>query len=382
MARLFGRTYTREELLSRVTRVEQLGGVRRVTLASGLEAGTEALELRTGTGLCCTLAASRALDLATAEWQGRSLGWRGGAGVAHPSFFDPSGLNWLRTYFGGLLTTCGLTWFGAPHQDPDSGNAEGPSLGLHGRISHLPAEQVNCGGQWEGDDYVMWVEGTVREWMLSGPHLELRRRWWARLGENRLHLRDVVTNCAYVEQEHMILYHFNPGFPLLDEGARFVFPSRRVLPRTPFAQSCVDQWDRVGAPQPGPEPEAVYYHTVAADQSGRTVAALVNRATDPAQPLGLALRYDPRVLPVLAQWKNPRAGSYVTGLEPCTNRLDGRPAERAAGRMIVLEPGESRTYEIEVEVLTTEAELAALELEVAELTGGAPAEIAPEPATS
>ena len=109
MARLFGRTYTREELLSRVTRVEQLGGVRRVTLASGLEAGTEALELRTGTGLCCTLAASRALDLATAEWRGRSLCWRGGAGVAHPAFFDPPEFNWLRTYFGGLLTTCGLT---------------------------------------------------------------------------------------------------------------------------------------------------------------------------------------------------------------------------------------------------------------------------------
>ena len=59
---------------------------------------------------------------------------------------------------------------------------------------NLPAQQVSYGGRWEGDEYVMWVEGVVNEWILFGPHLELRRRLWARLGENKLHLSDVVGN--------------------------------------------------------------------------------------------------------------------------------------------------------------------------------------------
>ena len=68
------------------------------------------------------------------------------------------------------------------------------------------------------------------------------------------------------------------------------------------AQSLADQWDRVRAPQPGPEPEAVYYHTVAADQSGRTVAALVmspERAR--REQVKAVMRYaGPRIL-----WRHP-----------------------------------------------------------------------------
>ncbi|NLO73621.1 MAG: DUF4432 family protein, partial [candidate division WS1 bacterium] len=84
----------------------------------------------------------------------------------------------------------------------------------------------------------------------------------------------------------------------------------------------------------------------------------------------------------LVQWKNTVMGNYTTGIEPGTNWGDGRPGERAADRMIVLGPGESRTYELEFSVLTTEEEIAGLEAEVKALTGGKPAELAKEPAKS
>jgi len=48
--------------------------------------------------------------------------------------------------------------------------------------------------------------------------------------------------------------------------------------------------------------------------------------------------------------------------------------------MIVLAPGESRTYEVEIHVLTSEQEIAGVEREITALTGGQPPELAPEAA--
>ena len=37
------------------------------------------------------------------------------------------------------------------------------SLGLHGRFSHTPAKNLYVDGQWEGDEYVFWAQGKMRE---------------------------------------------------------------------------------------------------------------------------------------------------------------------------------------------------------------------------
>jgi hypothetical protein len=41
-------------------------------------------------------------------------------------------------------------------------------------------------------------------------------------------------------------------------------------------------------------------------------------------------------------------GTYVLGIEPATCRVGGRKAEVDAGRVIHLEPGESRLYRLEI----------------------------------
>ena len=72
---------------------------------------------------------------------------RSPVGEAHPAYFEPEGTRRLRT-FGGLLTTCGLTYAGAPSTDA------GEDLGLHGRVS--PARRnVHVDAEWDGDDYVV-----------------------------------------------------------------------------------------------------------------------------------------------------------------------------------------------------------------------------------
>jgi hypothetical protein len=43
-------------------------------------------------------------------------------------------------------------------------------------------------------------------------------------------------------------------------------------------------------------------------------------------------------------------GAYVLELEPATCRVCGYEVEEAAGRVIRLEPGEVRRYQLEIEV--------------------------------
>jgi hypothetical protein len=44
-------------------------------------------------------------------------------------------------------------------------------------------------------------------------------------------------------------------------------------------------------------------------------------------------------------------GTYVVGIEPCTNRTAGRLDARARGELIELDAGERRSYELELGAL-------------------------------
>ncbi|MGE5481848.1 MAG: DUF4432 family protein, partial [Bacteroidota bacterium] len=145
MARLFGRTYTRAELLERVGDITQVAGARSFLFRDGRAAGLEAIHVYNGSGLEFDILAGRALDLGQACYRGVSLAWRSPVGDVTAPYYEPEGLGWLRSFAGGLLVSCGLTFFGAPERD------RGEDLGLHGRVGNLPAEEVSVRTGWEGD---------------------------------------------------------------------------------------------------------------------------------------------------------------------------------------------------------------------------------------
>ena len=70
----------------------------------------------------------------------------------------------------------------------------------------------------------------------------------------------------------------------------------------------------------------------------------------PATGLRLLLRWEAAALPRLHQWVHPAPGIAVLGLEPANCSVLGRAADRAAGRLPVLEPGEERVTRLEVRV--------------------------------
>lgn len=340
MAKLYGREWTRPELLEKVGDVAQLGGVRIGELSDGFERGVRVADVRTGGGLNFTVLLDRGMDIGQAEYQGIPLAWLSGASFAHPARHDHEGLGFLRTFGGGLMTGCGLTQTGAPSVDA------GEDLGLHGRLSHIPAREVGVDARWLGDEYVMSVSGRMRQFRLFGENLELTRTISARLGDASLRIDDTVENLSAESSPLMVLYHINLGFPLLTPESEIVAVPHEVEPRDEVAAPGLSEWMRFHAPVAGYK-EQVFLHHIPAGPDGMAEVALRN----PWLKLGVRVRYRTAELPYLAEWKMMGKGAYVLGLEPGNSFVKGRAAEREAGRLQSLGAGESRSFLVEIRVV-------------------------------
>jgi hypothetical protein len=347
MARLFSREFTRQELLRRAGNADQFASVRLSRLQGGRSEGVLVADFRTGSGLSFTVAPDRAMDITHGDFRGMPLCWRSATGDVAPTYYEPEGLGWLRGFCGGILATCGLTYLGAPCED------EGEPLGLHGRISNTPADNVLADTRWDGDDLILFVQGKVREAAVFGPNIVLSRTISAKLGGKSFAIHDAVTNEGQTTQPHMILYHFNMGYPAVSEDSEFLSPSAEILPRDADAREVLDKVARFDAPIDG-EVERVFEHRMNADGDGRVMAAIVNRALR----FGVFVRYNRGQLPRFAHWRMCASGHYVCGMEPANCFVTGRDKARAKGELQFLEPGETRHYDLEFGVLSSEEEIA------------------------
>ena len=155
-ANLFGRPLTRRELRRRVGRPEQVAGITPMAFDDGPARGTRAQRFRTGGGLGFDVLPDRGMDLGAAEYRGVPVAWLSHTGVVAPSFYEPRGEGWLRSFGGGLLVTCGLQNVGPP------GERDGEPLGLHGRVSNIPASNVSREERWDEAGCVLLARGEVR----------------------------------------------------------------------------------------------------------------------------------------------------------------------------------------------------------------------------
>ncbi len=341
MTQLFGRDWSREDLLRRVGHPDQVAGMRLVEGADGRARGSRMVEAWTGGGLAFNVAADRALDITSCSFKGIPLAWASPAGEVHPAFYEPDGLGWLRSFGGGLLATCGLDHFGAPSTD------EGQAFGLHGRVGNVPARYLCYQPRWSDTGYELEISGEVRQARLFGENLVLRRRLSTALGANWLRIEDTVTNEGHTPQPHLILYHFNLGFPLVSEATRLRLQADLSEPRDADAAPGLSRWSEFQAPTPGYK-EQVFHHVPHLDPAGQAMVELENR------DLGLGLRwtYGGAALPHLFEWKQMGEGAYVIGVEPANSRgIGGRADARARGDLPILQPSASVNYALTVEVL-------------------------------
>ena len=92
----------------------------------------------------------------------------------------------------------------------------------------------------------------------------------------------------------------------------------------------------------------MFEHALEPDGDGWAQATV----TSPGAGLELEVRWDASAaaLPRMHQWVQPAAGIYVLGIEPANCSVLGRAADREAGRLPTLGPGEERTTRLEIRV--------------------------------
>ncbi|MGN6494263.1 MAG: aldose 1-epimerase family protein [Agriterribacter sp.] len=330
---------------NKISHHAQLGGIETAILDNGTGRGTRIAWINTGTGLRYKVVIDRAMDIADAFFNEHSLGWISPSGVTYPQPFSNQGINWLKTFGGGLLTTCGLSHTGGPESD------EYGERGLHGDISNVPAtiESViqpdPVAGKLE-----MSITGIINETRIFGPSLQLRRTISGKLGEPFLQIRDEVTNRGNTTAPHMLLYHINLGWPIADEGTDIIWKGKwKARDNNPKIFTEGNNFKKCPAPltdhNAGGE-EAAFIDAVA-DASGVCSCGLYNKR------LGIAVKIDflKEQLPWLINWQHWGHGEYVTGIEPATYPPVGQAKARALKTLILLEPGEKRVYDLKLQVL-------------------------------
>lgn len=329
MSNIFGAVGA--DLRERVGSLAQVLRVDSFVETEGSARGARRIRLVNGGGIEVEVHPDRALDIGQITIDGIPISWISPTGITAPQFYEPEGNGWLRTFGGGLLATCGLDTFGPPSEDA------GEAFGQHGRIGTRPAQVVRA----EATDEGVFVEGVIRQSSVFGENLVLRRRISSVAGSDTVVVEDTVTNEGFEEAPHMILYHANLGWPLLDSDAVIDIPSDSVEARDADAESGLDTRSVVGPPQLGFR-EQVYRH-------GFTGGNAVDvRVTNPRIGVEFSLGFSSAALPTLYQWKMTGRGTYVLGLEPSNSgNVFGRAAARAAGELPVLRAGESVHYRLE-----------------------------------
>jgi galactose mutarotase-like enzyme len=334
----------KEELFRYIGNMAQIGGSRHYTLSDGRGRDMRAIDINTGSGLNYTVLPDRGMDISLASFLGHNLVYISYNGETHPAFYEPQGFGWLNTFAGGLLTTCGLTWLGAPVKDGDE------ELGLHGRYSTIPARQVADVSEWSGDEYNIRVKGIIEEGHIFGTRLRLEREISSVQGRNDIIIKDTVTNVGYKPSPYTILYHMNFGYPMLSEVAELTIDPEETVPATPFAAEGMNEFRRFKKPTADIE-EQVYFHKIKGGNNGKSEVRLQNK------DLGIAvtIRFNSDQLPYLTEWKMMGMGDYVLGLEPCNVPARNRVALKDDNMLPWLKAGESLTNIIEVELSLLES---------------------------
>jgi hypothetical protein len=341
--------FNKRQMLKYVGDFSQLFGIKEYTLAGGKAKGVKAFDVRTGSGLEFTVLADRCLDIAGLSFKGTNCSYISKAGIVAPEYYEANGIGFLRSFFTGFLTTCGLRNVGSPCEE------NGEIFSLHGRISNTPAEEVCAQTEWVDAAPVLTISGKMREARLFGENLILGRKITCRYGENRITIENTVENCGFKREALLLLFHFNMGYPLLDEDAVLVTPTEKLTPRDPEAEKGKTYNHQCQPPTPDYQ-EQVFYHNLKADKNGATCVALINKKLE----IGVAIRFNKNQLFNFTQWKQMGEGDYVMGMEPCNCYVGGRTDPRNSEILEHLEPGEIRKFDLTVELLNGRKEIDAM----------------------
>ena len=301
----------------------QLVTLRRVTVSEGRAKGTELIEVKTAGALELEILPDAGLDIGQCRYKGINMSWMSKNGYDSPAAISPYETEFVNTFPGGLLYSCGLRSAGPANRD------NGEWHPLHGRFHSLQAEHVSA--TIDGDEVI--VSGTIRETALFGHCLEVKRVIRIPVFGSKVTVEDTVSNLTPRDEEIMQIYHCNFGYPLLSEKAKLVLPEvRETLPRTEFAKTGLGRECEFDAPIDSEE-ERVFFQKMERE--------FWARLENPEIGVNMTISWSGETLPILSEWRSMASGDYVLGLEPTNCYISGRHDERENGTLPVLKAWES-----------------------------------------
>jgi len=325
----------------------QLFGVQECILQGGRSSGAHAYIVNNGCGMEFMALTDKCFAIPHLSFKGINIGFITKAGISAPQFFQEEGTRgFLRNFEGGFLTTCGLSYVGTPSE------CDGQKNGLHGVISNTPIENASGNIEWKEDTAYITLSGHAHEGYLFGPDLTISKTIELSTDRNRLMIHDTVVNSGFKESPLMLLYHFNYGYPMLDENVQIYTNYDSVTPRDDRSERCMNDISRYGKPDPDTE-EVVVFRTMK-DKSvtdGRTMVY------NPKLGIAVQMHLNAEQLPILNQWKSLCAGDYALGLEPGTGHVGGLLNTKRDGLLMMIQPGETKKYDIAIDFMDDPKEI-------------------------
>lgn len=303
------------ELLKQLGNIDQLAGIREARLLRGRGEGIAVAEFYNAAGLRFSVVPDRCMDIFDCSYRGINLSFQSKNGLTSPQAFCPSDGEFAEQWPAGMLVTCGLDNVGG-HA---SGNGEYPT---HGRTGHIPAKNFGTQTYWDRENYLLRACGEVHHTKMYSRHLSIRRTIETGLYDKTIRIYDTITNFEGEDEPYMLLYHFNFGYPLLQESS-LVHTGKADI--RPVNELSTDP-KHMMKPVDGRGEEAYYYSELGETGCG----VLYNEALE----LGAYVRFDTENLPRMLQWKNMKSHDYVLAFEPCNtiglNRIEALQQNKIA----------------------------------------------------
>ncbi|HHV10625.1 MAG TPA: aldose 1-epimerase family protein [Clostridiales bacterium] len=332
---------TKRELERYCGDLTQVFGIQECILEGGKAKGIKAYILNNGTGLRMTVLADKCFTIPSLSFKEINIGFISKTGICAPEYYQEEGTRgFLRNFEAGFLTTCGLTYMGSPCE------VGGQKNGLHGMISNTPMENVSAQLEWDEDNGCICLSGTAREGFLFGPNIHIKKQIRIPIGQNVIEIHDQIENVGFDESPLMLLYHFNYGYPFLDENCEIFCNYDKIMPRDVNSEGRMDTLNTFEKPIPGFK-EIVALRTMSDLNETEGKSLVYNKKLK----IAVSMNLNAHQLPIMNQWKSPRAGDYVLGMEPGTGHVGGLVETEKDGLLMKIGPGEKKEFDIIIEFL-------------------------------
>lgn len=331
----------RETILKKVGHMSQLAYARNITYNDGRAKNLQAVLVKNGP-LQFVIAKDKCMDIIELSYRGENINFLSKPGLQGLSHYDTNGSEAQRSIMGGLFFTCGLDNVG-PNLDNvasalDCLGQSPNSYPMHGRIRSTPAENISVSCEWIDDQYIIKISGEMRQAMLFGENFLLKRTIETIYGNHTIKIHDEIINESFKTQPLMILYHFNIGYPMLDETSKISISSDYILARDDISSNGVNHALNVTEPLNN-KIEEVFYHNL---NDEHAYAKIENN------DIGFKIGFKKSQLPFFTQWKSMASGDYVMGFEPGNCHVEGIIKETGNNTLEFIAPLGSKIIDLEI----------------------------------